>query len=143
MRAKSRREGSSPAVAGRVNRALCLPCKRSGSHAFRSANKGSTMPRNEETAGPGALLTREWPGDQRDRDAPARQTTLRQVRERINQSRAMVADGLAEVAVLTALQAEMTGAHVQSVDALAPATRSCHREAIRLASGFSDGVEMW
>ncbi len=101
------------------------------------------MPRNEEPGGPGALLTHEWPGDQRERDAPARQTTLRQVRERINQSRSMVADGLAEIAVLTALQAEMAAAQVQSVDALTPETRSGHREAIRLASGLSDGVEMW
>jgi len=89
------------------------------------------------------LLTHEWPGDQRERDAPARQTTVRQVRERINQSRSMVADGLAEIAVLTALQAEMAAAHAQSIDELPPETRLEHREAMRLTSGLSDGVEMW
>jgi predicted nucleic acid-binding Zn-ribbon protein len=99
--------------------------------------------RNEETDAPKALLTREWPGEQRERGVPARKTTLRQIRERINQSRGMVADGVAEIEALSALQAEMASVQAPSVDALSPETRSRHREAIRLASGLSDGVEMW
>jgi len=55
----------------------------------------------------------------------------------------MVADGLAEVAVLTALHDEMIAAHASSVRALSVATRARHREALRLASGSCEGVEMW
>jgi hypothetical protein len=55
----------------------------------------------------------------------------------------MVADGQAEIAVLTALQTAMTSAHVSSVAGLSADVRALHREAIRLASGLSEGVELW
>jgi len=98
---------------------------------------------NEETSEPKALLTHEWPGDQRERGVPARKTTLRQIRERISQSRGMVADGMAEIEALSALQSEMARAKAQTVDALPAEVLARPREAVRLASGLSDGVEMW
>ena len=55
----------------------------------------------------------------------------------------MVADGQAEIAALTALHAAMVAAHASSIGGLSPEMRARHHEAVRLASGLSDGVEMW
>jgi hypothetical protein len=88
-------------------------------------------------------LASEAPAERRNRDRPARDTTLRQIGERIGKSQDMVADGQAEIAVLTALQTAMTSAHVSSVAGLSADVRALHREAIRLASGLSEGVELW
>lgn len=86
--------------------------------------------------------TLEWPADQRDRGA-TRDTTLRQVRERLKQAESMVSDGLAEVAVLNGLHAEMLTARALSIKALPAEGRARHGVAIRLASGHCGGVEMW
>jgi len=72
-----------------------------------------------------------------------RDTTVRQVGERIKQANSMIADGLAEVAVLTALHTEMIETHAPSVSRLSPASRATHREAIRLSARRGGGVEMW
>jgi hypothetical protein len=88
-------------------------------------------------------LANEAPAERRNRDRPTRDTTLRQIGERIGKSQSMVADGQAEIVVLTALQTEMTLSHVPSVAGLSADVRARHREAIRLASGLSEGVELW
>ena len=81
--------------------------------------------------------------DARARSTPARDTTVRQISERLGKSRAMVADGQAEIAALTALHAAMVAAHASSIGGLTAEVRAQHHEAVRLASGLSDGVEMW
>jgi len=88
-------------------------------------------------------LTNAGPGELRETGPPARDTTVRQISERIARADRMVADGLAEIAALRALQAAMTSARLSSVAALSPEMQALHREAIRLASGASGGVEMW
>jgi phage I-like protein len=88
-------------------------------------------------------LANDAPAERRKRNRPTRDTTLRQIGERIGKSQSMVADGQAEIAVLTALQTEMTSAHVPSVAGLSADVRARHREAIRLASGLNEGVELW
>jgi hypothetical protein len=55
----------------------------------------------------------------------------------------MVSDGLAEVAVLNGLHAEMLTARALSIKALPAEGRARHGVAIRLASGHCGGVEMW
>ena len=55
----------------------------------------------------------------------------------------MVVDGQAEITVLTALRDEMKAVHALSIEALSPEMRVRHREAVRLTSGRSGGVEMW
>jgi hypothetical protein len=72
-----------------------------------------------------------------------RDTTLRQVRERLRQAETMVSDGLAEVAVLQGLHAEMLAGRALSIKALPLSGRARHGVAIRLASGNCGGVEMW
>jgi len=90
-----------------------------------------------------ASLTLPGSAERRSRATPARDTTVRQIGQRLNQAESMVADGLAEIAVLRALQAEMRSRHVPSVARLSPELRARHREAIRLASGAHGGVELW
>jgi hypothetical protein len=87
--------------------------------------------------------TREAPSAQRSRGEPVRDTTLRQVRERLRQAETMVSDGLAEVDVLQGLHAEMLAGRALSVKALPLSERARHDVAIRLASGPAGGVEMW
>ena len=89
------------------------------------------------------LLALQGPVERRSRNTPARDTTIRQIGQRLNQAESMVADGLAEIAVLRALQADMRSRHVPSVARLSPELRARHREAIRLASGAHGGVELW
>lgn len=81
--------------------------------------------------------------DQSSTRLVTRDTTIRQVGERIKQASSMVADGLAEVAVLTALHTEMITAQAASVSRLSPELRAVHREAIRLSARSGGGVEMW
>lgn len=90
-----------------------------------------------------ALRASEWPANRHDRHVPVRDTTLRQVGVRLTQAHNMVADGLAEVAALTGLRAEMVEARALSVKGLPEEVLARHRTALRLASGASDGVEMW
>jgi hypothetical protein len=87
--------------------------------------------------------TREAPSARQSRGEPVRDTTLRQVRERLRQAETMVSDGLAEVEVLESLHAEMLAGRALSVKALPLSGRSRHGTAIRLASGPAGGVEMW
>jgi hypothetical protein len=102
------------------------------------------MAQKERTGRPKtASLTLQGPVERRSRATPARDTTIRQVGQRLNQAESMVADGLAEIAVLRALQADMRARHVPSVARLSPELRADHREAIRLASGAHGGVELW
>lgn len=90
-----------------------------------------------------ASLTLQGPAERRSRATPARDTTLRQIGKRLSQAESMVADGVAEIAVLRALQSDMRSRHVPSVARLPPELRERHREAIRLASGAHGGVELW
>ncbi len=102
------------------------------------------MAQNEQARRPKtASLTLQGQAARRSRATPTRDTTIRQIGKRLSQAESMVADGLAEIAVLRALQADMRSSHAPSVERLAPELRERHREAIRLASGAHGGVELW
>ena len=102
------------------------------------------MAQDEHAKSPKAdSLRLQGPTERLSRDTPTRDTTIRQISQRLGQSESMVADGLAEIAVLRALHADMRSRHVPSVARLSQDMRARHREAIRLASGTRGGVELW